>query len=634
MPSPPTAKKRPSRARKAPRAPRAPRVRPPYFLSAAELEAIGADDPAREFAESVFKNPYAHCRWVHLSVRRHCADMQFAARDPAWPYVFDAASAQRPVAFAAQFRGIQGPLAGQPLHLLPWQRFLVSQLYGWRLREQPARRRFSYAYIEVPRKNGKSGFVAPLALYQLSHTGGARAEVYSVATKLDQAKIVWKDAVRLAKTSRAWAPFFRSRYNDLTHLSSDSEFRPLGADHSTLDGLRPELAIMDEIHAWPRRELWDVINSAFGAAFSPLILQITTAGENAEGIAMEQRTRLEKVLQSVARGTYRGREGDQATYAGGIWTIDKGDKWDSPAAWAKANPSLGTVKNVQEMEKLAQGARASDGARRDFLIKQLNAWQTTGPARWLDPEQWARGHDPAGQLAPSAEQAWERLRGLDVYCGMDLAATVDTSSFCAVAVDPRDPKRLLAAWRFWVPANNLSARCARDGVPYDSWAREGWLHLSEGDVTDGNRVEADIVETIRSYGLRVKSFAYDAAWSQGVGQRLQDNHQLPMYQCPQRYTTMTAPINEVERLVLAQRLRHAANPIAAAHAATVTLITGGAGGRMLAKGRSTGRIDGMAALVMAVAAQLNEQEKPQRGFGLYFAPWAPTQPAQSSEKPA
>lgn len=592
------------------------------------LASIPRDDPARAFCELIVRAPAEHNRFAHLAARRHAIDHQLAA-DPAHPYVFSVRKAARPIAFCREFSAFEGPLTGKPFELLAWQRFIVSSLFGWRKRADPRRRRFNYAYNEVAKKNGKTPLVAPLGLFQIAHPPpGSRCEVYSTATALEQAKLTWKDGLRMLRTSSAWARNFRERVNRLIHGPSDSEWRPLGGDKSTLDGLRPELAIMDELHAWTDAGLWGIINAAFGAAFSPLILQITTAGDDVAGVCREQRDRVVRILDSVERGTYRGLpEGstaDEGFYFGIIFTLDKGDRWDDETKWVKANPSLGVVKSLEDMRKLASGARSSATARRDFMVKQLNVWQTTGPQRWLDLDVWEAGVPRAAKnVTPAA--AWARLRGLRLWCGMDLASTTDTSSFCAIADDPDCPGRILAAWLYWLPDKDLVGRCGRDHKPYDLWAREGWLELIPGPVVDVNQIERDVVaklEELAGEGAMradVGAFAYDPGWAQGSGQRLQDDHDLPMLQCPQRYSTMSSPLFSLERMVIARQIDHAGNPIAAANVGAATTIKGQAGGILLAKARSTGRIDGLAALAMAIAARDHDLAKAPAGSGVLMA---------------
>jgi len=640
-------KETPSRSRAKKRA-RQGKALPAWYLRKEEfawIEAVGraegggspstvaapARDPALAFAQMLLDKPAEHCRWVHLAVRRHAHDLRLAAEaGDAVPYVYDPVLAARPIRFSREFRIYSGADYGKPLSLLPWQQFVVSQVYGWRVRADPRKRRYTYAYIEVPRKNGKTGMLAPLGLYHLCFSPkNSVAQVYSVATKEDQAKLVWKDAIRLLKTNARWNALFRVRTRHLTHGPSGSEWAPLGSDSHSQDGLRPDVAIMDEVHAWRERELWDVISSAFGSAYSPLLFQITTAGTDVSGVCREQENRVKDVLKAVERGTYRGLKADQATYFGCIWTLDKADKWDDPKSWAKANPSLGTVKSLENMEQLAQVAKKSSGARREFLLKHLNQWQTgAGHKQWLDPHKWqaccpARSSEtlaPASSPQAAAARLWERLRGLKVWCGLDLASVGDTSSLCAIAEDPEDPQRLLAAWHFWLPSEQIGVRSEKDALPYDLWANEGYLRLTEGAVTDVTQVEADIVETLRAYELACAKFAYDPGAEQGVAQRLQDAHSLPMFMLAQRFSTLTAATNELERLVEAARLDHGANPLAAAQAAAVTLLEGAAGGRTPSKGRSRGRIDGIAALVDALAARatdLDEASRPKT-FAVYF----------------
>lgn len=589
-----------------------------WQFTASDLAAYAQDDPARAFAEDVATNPRRHNRWVHLACKRHALDLRFSA-DPAYPFTYDVRRAARPSAFATEFKGLQGHGAGEPLRFLPWQRFCAAMIFGWRKRENPQKRRFRYALIKVPRKNGKTGFIAPLGLFQLSHPPpGANAKVYSLATKEEIAKIALKDdAMGLLRTSSEWAAHFRAYHKTLKHNASNSEWIPLGSDSDTLDGLRPELVNMDELHAWKDRRLWDVMNSACGAAFSPLMLQITTEGDDPCGLLKEQDDRVIAVLEAVERGGYRGLpEGstaDEGIYFGALWQPDKGDRWDDEATWHKANPSLGTVKNLEEMRSLMAGARSSASARRDFLTKQLNIRQTTGPERWLDIDNWEVIHPgdplPVGKL-------WARLRGLRVWLGMDLAATTDTSAVCAIAEDPDRPGHILAAWLYWLPDEDLVGRCARDRVPYDLWAREGFLTLTSGPVVDVNQIERDAVEKLREIEAEVVGFAYDPGWSQGAGQRLQDEQGLPMLQCPQRYSTMTAPLAELERLTIARQLDHGGHPIARENARNATIMRGQGGGMLLAKGRSTGRIDGLAALAMAIAARQQSLANPAPVAGM------------------
>lgn len=589
--------------------PRKPRAKK-WDFTPAHLAAYAADDPARPFAAMVAADPRGHNRWVHLACRRHALDIGFA-KDAAYPFSYDKPRASRPTAFARQFRGLQGHGAGKPLAFLPWQSFCAAMLFGWRRRDDPRKRRFRYALIKVPRKNGKTGWVAPIGLLQLAFPPpGANAMIYSLATKEDQAKIaIKKDAMGYLRTSKAWAKRFRPYHKSITCTAANSEWVPLGSDSDTLDGLRPELAIMDELHAWKNRGLWDVMNSAFGAAFSPLMLQITTEGDDPCGLLAEQEERVTKVLEAVERGTYRGGEYDEGQYFGVLWQPDKGDKWDALATWHKANPSLGTVKNLAEMQALAVGARSSPQARRDFLIKQLNVRQNTGPARWLDPERWEAG--AARALTPAA--CWERLRGLPVWGGADFSVNEDTTSFCVIADDPDCPGGIIAAWLYWLPGDDLAGRMSRDRAPYDLWSGEGWISLSAGNTIDAPQIERDVLSVISEYSLDMQIIGYDPAYTHGIPQRLQDEHGLTVESCKQVFSRMSSSMRELEKVVISSLLDHGGNPIAAANVSVATIATAHTGEIILAKGRSKGRIDGLSALAIAMAAREKSKAQPQAG---------------------
>lgn len=575
-------------------------------------KAIRSGDPAWMLMRDVAANPHRHNRWVHLACKRHMLDLIAAQQDDS-TYLYDCNRARRPVSFSEQFICSTGSLAGQPLKFLEWQQFCCAMVYGWRLRKDQSRRRYQYVYIEIPRKNGKTGFVSPLGLYQLTYPpAGAKTEIYSVATKKDIAAVVWEGANDLLRSSAKWARHFRALHSKLIHVPTGSKWTPIGSDSKTLDGLRPEMAIMDELHAWPTRGLWDIFNSAFGSAFSPLIFQITTAGEIMDGICMEQRTRLTKILESVEDGSYNANKDDASFYFGCIWTIDIEDKWDNEDAWHKANPSLGTVKSLDEMRKVFAGAQGSDGARREFLLKQLNVWQRTGDNIWLDLEKW---DECETQVTPFDYQAaWDRMRGLPCWFGADFSTSRDTTSLCAVADDPNDPDGVLVAWDFWLPGDELAARCNRDEKPYDLWAREHWLTLTEGNCIDINEIERAIVA--RRAEVQLVLMGYDPGYSQGAGIRLKNDHDFPIEGVAQGFK-LSQPLQEIERLVLAGKLRHGGNPIARSHAGSAVLLKGDWRER-LSKAKSKSRIDGIAALAMAMAARQESRQNPTTGSGMAF----------------
>lgn len=584
-----------------------------WHFTAAHLTEYPKDDPARQFAEDVANKPERHNRWVHLACRRHALDL-VASRKESFPFVYDCKKAYRPTRFAREFNGVEGPLAGKPLEFLPWQVFCTAMTYGWRLRSDTRRRRFRYVYLEIPRKNGKTSYVSPHGGYQLAFPPpNARCDVFSVATKEDQAKIVWRDFCRLSKTNKLWADKYRKLTKTLTHVPSDSTWTPVGSDSDTLDGLRPELAIMDELHKWKNRQLWDVFNNAFGAAFSPLIFQITTSGDDTESICYEQHNRVEKVLDSIDDGNYNPATGDEACYFGVIWTTDTGDKWDDPESWHKANPSLGVVKPVSEIEIGVEAARASEGARRAFMRDHLNVWQATGTERFLDMDKWRDCHQ--GEPLTSIE-AWERIKGLPAWGGLDPSSARDITAACYVADDPNEEGAIIAVWDFWVPGENLALRIAKEALPYDEWARAGFVKTTEGACIDINVIKEQCI--MRREWVDLRGFGFDEGMSQGIGISLLNDHNFPAAKVGQGYWLSPA-LQEIERLTLAGKLHHFGNPVARAHA-NASVVFKGDSRIKLTKGKAKDkhRIDGIAALAMAIASRQESIATGKVNIGMSF----------------
>src|SRR5690606_33938454 len=306
--------------------------------------------------------------------------------------------------------------------LQPWQQFRIGAVFGW-MREDPetgeASRRFRTAYNEVARKNGKSTEAAGIGLYMLDADGEPGAEVYSAATRRDQARIVWDEAARMVERS----PALRKRVNVLRGrgnmhiLETHSKFEPLGADVDGLDGLNIHCAIVDELHAHRTREVWDVLETATGARRQSLIWAITTAGFDREGICYELRDYSVQVLEGAIQDD---------TWFAYIATIDEGDDPFDEAVWVKANPNLGLSVKLDDMHRLALKAKTVPTALNNFLTKRLNVW-TQQATRWIDPDLWVEN---AGVVP--AKELEEKLKGAVCYGGLDLSSTTDFTAWVMV----------------------------------------------------------------------------------------------------------------------------------------------------------------------------------------------------------
>ena len=287
-----------------------------------------------EYAEQVVGGQAATGLLVRLACLRHLEDLEDGEQRGLW---FDSEAAERAIQFYPKLRHHKGEWAGQPIHLEPWQCFIIGSIFGW-MRwddEHGWLRRFRLAYNELGRKNGKSTLASGVGLYMAFFDGEPGAEVYAAATKKDQAKIVWGDARATVLRSPGLRQYVTPLANNLHRVASGSKFEPLGADQDTLDGLNAHCVIIDELHAHKSRGLWDVMETSTGARRQPLIFAITTAGWDKQSICWEQHEYGEKVVQGLV---------DDDSYFVYIATLDEGDDWADETCWIKANPNLGVSK--------------------------------------------------------------------------------------------------------------------------------------------------------------------------------------------------------------------------------------------------------------------------------------------------
>lgn len=540
-----------------------------------------------------------------LCWERHATDLELAyppgLPDSDDPAVWRAASAHprglwwnpqaaaRPVEFIEGFcRHYKGEWAGKRVELAEWQRQATRILFGWQLAD--GSRRFRVAYIEVPRKNGKTTWAAGLGLYLLVADGEAGGEVYSTATKKDQARLVHADATHMVKASPTLRRFVKVLRANLNCAKLGSKFEPLGADSSTLDGLNPSANIVDELHAHKDRTLWDVMDTAMGARRQPLTLAITTAGlTDPEAIGFQQHAHAVAVLEGALED-----DGFFAFVAAAAET----DDWRLPATWAKANPNLGVSLRPEYLAAQAKKAEEQPSFLPSFLRLHLNVW-VAAARRWLPMDKWN---------ADAAEPIeWHRARELELlgarcFGGLDLSTTRDLSALVLLfplGGQPGEAEHYATVVRCYCPEAAIERRSRRDRVPYDAWAKLGWLTPTPGEVVDYDFIRAELVELARRYKL--VECAFDPWNATQLTTQLAEQDGLRMIQVRQGYQSLSAPSKELEKLVVGGRLRHAGHPVLRWAAANVTLRTDPNGNIAPDKAKSTGRIDPIVALIMALS---------------------------------
>ena len=332
------------------------------------------NDLVERYVEDVLAGRRVAGRWERAAVARHVRDMESGRDRGLW---FDDGAGQHVLDFFGFLKHSKGEWAGRPFVLEGWQALLLWSLFGWM--QKDGLRRFRTAYIEIARKNGKSTLAAGIGLYLLDADGEPGAEVYTAATKRDQARIVHGEAIRMRDASRSLSARIQKFKDNLSVPSTASKYEPLGRDADSLDGLNVHGAIVDELHAHKNREMWDVLDTATGSRRQPLILGITTAGYDRKSVCWELHEYTEKVLSRVI-------EDDR--HFGVVYGLDEGDAWEDEENWRKANPNLGVSKKWDDMRRKAARAKEAPAALNAFLRLELNVW-TQVEKRWLDPEDWA-----------------------------------------------------------------------------------------------------------------------------------------------------------------------------------------------------------------------------------------------------
>src|SRR5215831_13079073 len=396
------------------------------------------------YATAVVEGELPAGKYHRLACARHLRDRD-RERTPEFPYRFAYPKAERFFRFAEKLRHYKGEWAGRRIVLEPHQRFRLGSLFAW-VHVETGLRRFRVSYNELPRKNGKSLEAAIVALYLTFFDHEPGAEGYCIATKRDQAKIVFNDCKRLVKSSR-----LRSRIRplmaNLSQESSASKLEPLGADRDSTDGLNPSLVTLDEAHAMKHRGMIDVMETATGSRRQPVINWITTAGNNPVSPCGDQHHYACQVLEGVIV---------DETFLAFIAHADAEDEWTDEATWRKANPNYGISIKPEDLRALASKAAHIVTAQAAFKQKRLNIWVNNFQP-WLSMDGWARG-----QVALTPAEFFEALRGRPCAIGIDMSSKIDLTAIVAMFPPEAEGGRWQLLAHCLTPAATLTNRAHRD----------------------------------------------------------------------------------------------------------------------------------------------------------------------------
>lgn len=494
-----------------------------------------AVDPVTAYAWHVVNGEVPAGKWQIAACQRHLSDLETAeARGLKWRPEL----ARKVILFARLCKHFKGEWSGQPVVLEPWEEFIVGAIFGW-VWISSGMRRFVDAFVELPRGQGKSTLAAIILLYMTFFDGEPGAEGYCYATKKDQARIVFRTARRFVTSSRVLKTHIRAYQHNLHNEETESKVELLGSDSDNQDGLRPQVAIADELHRHKTPDMVEVVESGMGTRRQPLHFRITTAGENPESVYEHQYAITTQVLEGSI---------DIPEWFGFIAAADPEDDPAAELTWRKANPNYGVSVKPEFLRKELRKAEADPSEwpkfRRLYLGQKVQSADS-----YLSLEHW----DACQRPMPTDEE----LRAAPCYIGVDLSSRVDITAGVTVWVLPDD----VVVWRarLWVPEANIEERRRKDRVPYPQWVTQGWLHTTAGNVIDQTEIRQWVVAQKAAWPL-LREVGYDP-WNAGeFALRLQDDDDVPAVEVRQGPKTLSEPTKRLKELVLSGRLIHEHSP--------------------------------------------------------------------------
>ncbi len=500
---------------------------------------------------------------------------KFMARDSH----YDEEQADYVVNFIQCLCHTKGRWAGKPFILMPWQEEIIRNIFG--VVKQNGKRQFTTAYIEIPKKNGKSELAAAIALFLLFGDGEASPEVYGAAADRQQASIVFDVGRVMCEMTPALEK--RSKIKAATkridNLYNNGFYQVLSAEVGTKHGLNVSGLVLDEVHAQPNRKLYDVLTKGSGdAREQPLYFLITTAGNDINSICYE--------LHQKAKDIIEGRKTDP-TFFPVIYGADDDDDWTDPKVWKKANPSLGETIQMDKVKAACESAKQNPAEENSFRQLRLNQWVKQS-IRWMPMDKWDACAFPVDE---------DKLKGRVCYGGLDLSSTTDLTSFCLVFPPMDENDKYYVLPYFWLPEETLDLRVRRDHVNYDVWEKQGYIQTTEGNVVHYGYIEKFIEKLGEKFNIR--DIAFDR-W--GATQMVQDLEGMGfnVVAMGQGFASMSPPTKELMKLTLEKKIAHGGHPVLRWNMDNIYIRQDPAGNIKADKEKSTEKIDGAIACIMAL----------------------------------
>ncbi|MGN5882471.1 terminase large subunit [Staphylococcus simulans] len=502
-------------------------------------------------------------------------------------YIYDHAKAERPIKFIETFcRHSKGELAGKPLILDLFQKAYISALFGF-VDKDTGKRRYTESFFYVARKNGKTTMLSAIALYMMIADGESGAEVYSVASKRDQANILFDQAHEMIKQSPDLSRNIRKRKSDLYFSHNFSKMQSLGKNSNSLDGLNAHLVVIDELHSIQDRNLYEVMKQSQSARTQPLLIMITTAGTH-RGTIFDD---LYEYACNVVDGNFK-----DDNFLPIMYELDKKSEYKKPECWQKANPSLNISKRVEDLERKVARAENDANNLTGILTKDFNVRETSHNA-WLTFE----------QINNTATFDIKDFADWYAIGGADLSITTDLSCATLLFVDP-DTEMRYVHQMYWLPEDNLRERVDNDKIPYDKWYEQGLLRLCRGNTIDYSDITDWFVEMIEDYEITPLWIFYDN-YSARYWVSEMEGHGFKMVRTPQGAKTLSLPMQNLGADLKKHKVNYNNHPILKWCLTNTGIETDRNGNIVPVKNQSPKRrIDGVASLLDAYVGLFDNYE--------------------------
>ncbi|UXR44782.1 terminase large subunit [Staphylococcus simulans] len=502
-------------------------------------------------------------------------------------YIYNHAKAERPIKFIETFcRHSKGELAGKPLILDLFQKAYISALFGF-VDKETGKRRYTESFFYVARKNGKTTMLSAIALYMMIADGESGAEVYSVASKRDQANILFDQAHEMIKQSPDLSRNIRKRKSDLYFSHNFSKMQSLGKNSNSLDGLNAHLVVIDELHSIQDRNLYEVMKQSQSARTQPLLIMITTAGTH-RGTIFDD---LYEYACNVVDGNFK-----DDNFLPIMYELDKKSEYKNPECWQKANPSLNISKRVEDLERKVARAENDANNLTGILTKDFNVRETSHNA-WLTFE----------QINNTATFDIKDFADWYAIGGADLSITTDLSCATLLFVDP-DTEMRYVHQMYWLPEDNLRERVDNDKIPYDKWYEQGLLRLCRGNTIDYSDITDWFVEMIEDYEITPLWIYYDN-YSARYWVSEMEGHGFKMVRTPQGAKTLSLPMQNLGADLKKHKVNYNNHPILKWCLTNTGIETDRNGNIVPVKNQSPKRrIDGTASLLDAYVGLFDNYE--------------------------